>query len=58
MNVLFYLIGEGETLLVVLLLLYLSECLIWVKRESVQFSNWFQLIAFQVMVMRILVKLW
>ena len=41
MNALFYLIGEGETLLVVLLLLYLSECLIWVKRESVAFvSAW------------------
>jgi hypothetical protein len=40
-NVLFYLIGEGETLLLVLLLLYLSECLIWVKRESVAFvSGW------------------
>ena len=45
MNVFFYLIGEGETLLVILLLLYLSECLIWVKRESVAVvspwgSNW------------------
>ena len=41
MNVLFYLIGEGETLLFVLLLLYLSECGIWVKRESVAFvSGW------------------
>ena len=41
MNVLFYLIGEGETLLFVLILLYLSECLIWVKRESVAFvSAW------------------
>jgi hypothetical protein len=40
-NVLFYLIGEGETLLFVLILLYLSECLIWVKRESVAFlSGW------------------
>jgi hypothetical protein len=40
-NVLFYLIGEGETLLFVLLLLYLSECVIWVKRESVAFvSGW------------------
>lgn len=37
MNVLFYLIGEGETLLFVLILLYLSECLIWVKRESIAF---------------------
>ncbi len=41
MNVLFYLIGEGETLLFVLFLLYLSECGIWVKRESVAFvSGW------------------
>ena len=41
MNVVFYLIGEGETLLLVLILLYLSECLIWVKRESVAFvSTW------------------
>jgi hypothetical protein len=29
------LIGEGQTLLLILVLLYLSECLIWVKRESV-----------------------
>lgn len=35
MNFLFYLIGEGETLLFILVLLYLSECLIWVRRESV-----------------------
>ena len=41
MNVLFYLIGEGETLLFVLFLLYFSECGIWVKRESVAFvSGW------------------
>ena len=41
MNVLFYLIGEGETLLFILILLYLSECLIWVQRESVAFvSGW------------------
>ena len=41
MNVVFYLIGEGETLLFVLILLYLSECSIWVKRESVGFvSAW------------------
>ena len=41
MNFVFYLIGEGETLLFVLLLLYLSECGIWVKRESVAFvSGW------------------
>ncbi|HET6980313.1 MAG TPA: hypothetical protein VFI24_28520 [Pyrinomonadaceae bacterium] len=41
MNVLFYLVGEGETLLFILVLLYLSECLIWVKRESVAFvSSW------------------
>jgi len=34
-------IGEGETLLLILVLLYLSECLIWVKRESVAFvSAW------------------
>jgi hypothetical protein len=40
-NVVFYLVGEGETLLLVLILLYLSECLIWVKRESVAFvSAW------------------
>ena len=39
MNVVFYLIGEGETLLLVLILLYLSECLIWVKRESVAFVS-------------------
>jgi hypothetical protein len=38
-NVVFYLIGEGETLLFVLILLYLSECLIWVKRESVAFVS-------------------
>jgi hypothetical protein len=35
------LIGEGQTLLLILILLYLSECLIWVKRESVAFvSTW------------------
>jgi hypothetical protein len=35
------LIGEGETLLLILVLLYLSECLIWVRRESVAFvSAW------------------
>jgi len=35
------LIGEGQTLLLILILLYLSECLIWVKRESVAFvSAW------------------
>ena len=39
MNVVFYLIGEGETLLLVVILLYLSECLIWVKRESVAFVS-------------------
>ena len=40
MNVL-DLIGEGQTLLLILILLYLSECLIWVKRESVAFvSAW------------------
>ena len=40
MNVLFF-IGEGQTLLLILILLYLSECLIWVKRESVAFvSPW------------------
>ena len=34
-------IGEGQTLLLILILLYLSECLIWVKRESVAFvSTW------------------
>jgi len=34
-------IGEGPTLLFILLLLYLSECVIWVKRESVAFvSAW------------------
>ena len=40
MNVFFF-IGEGQTLLLILILLYLSECLIWVKRESVAFvSAW------------------
>ena len=40
MNVL-DLISEGQTLLFILILLYLSECLIWVKRESVAFvSAW------------------
>ena len=40
MNVL-DLIGESQTLLLILILLYLSECLIWVKRESVAFvSAW------------------
>ena len=40
MNVLDF-IGEGPTLLFILVLLYLSECLIWVKRESVAFvSAW------------------
>ena len=40
MNVLDF-IGEGPTLLFVLVLLYLSECVIWVKRESVAFvSAW------------------
>jgi len=35
------LIGEGQTLLLILILLYLSECVIWVKRESVAFvSAW------------------
>jgi hypothetical protein len=34
-------IGEGPTLLLILVLLYLSECVIWVKRESVAFvSAW------------------
>jgi hypothetical protein len=32
-------IGEGPTLLFILVLLYLSECLIWVKRESVAFVS-------------------
>jgi hypothetical protein len=37
----FFFIGEGQTLLLILILLYLSECLIWVKRESVAFvSGW------------------
>ena len=41
MNVLLDLIGEGSTLLLILVLLYLSECVIWVKRESVAFvSAW------------------
>lgn len=40
MNVLDF-IGEGPTLLFILVLLYLSECVIWVKRESVAFvSAW------------------
>jgi hypothetical protein len=33
------LIGESQTLLLILVLLYLSECLIWVKRESVAFVS-------------------
>jgi hypothetical protein len=34
-------IGEGPTLLFILVLLYLSECVIWMKRESVAFvSAW------------------
>ncbi len=41
MNTLVFLIGEGQTLLLILIVLYLSECLIWVKRESVAFvSPW------------------
>ena len=40
MNILDF-IGEGPTLLFILVLLYLSECVIWVKRESVAFvSAW------------------
>lgn len=40
MNVLDF-IGEAPTLLLILILLYLSECFIWVKRESVAFvSTW------------------
>lgn len=40
MNVLDF-IGEGPTLFLILVLLYLSECVIWVKRESVAFvSAW------------------
>lgn len=40
MNGLFF-IGEGQTLLLILIVLYLSECLIWVKRESVALvSTW------------------
>lgn len=31
------LISEGQTLLLILILVYLSDCLIWVKRESVAF---------------------
>ena len=32
---------EGQTLLLILILVYLSDCLIWVKRESVAFvSTW------------------
>jgi uncharacterized protein (DUF697 family) len=31
--------SDGQTLLLVLILLYLSECLIWVKRESVAFVS-------------------
>ncbi len=31
--------SEGQTLLLILILLYLSECLIWVKRESVAFVS-------------------
>jgi len=36
-NTVVFLIGEGQTLLLILIVLYLSECLIWVKRESVAF---------------------
>lgn len=33
--------SEGQSLLLILILLYLSDCLIWVKRESVAFaSSW------------------
>jgi len=38
-NTIEFLIGEGETLLLILIVLYLSECLIWVKRESVAFVS-------------------
>src|SRR6185503_10134802 len=32
---------DGQTLLLILILVYLSDCLIWVKRESVAFvSTW------------------
>ena len=32
---------EGQTLLLILILVYLTDCLIWVKRESVAFvGNW------------------
>ena len=31
--------SEGQTLLLVLVLIYLTECLIWVKRESVAFVS-------------------
>lgn len=31
--------SEGQTLLLILILLYLTECLIWVKRESVAFVS-------------------
>src|ERR1051325_3325397 len=30
---------EGQTLLLILILVYLSDCLIWVKRESVAFVS-------------------
>src|ERR1041385_3614743 len=30
---------DGQTLLLVLILLYVSDCLIWVKRESVAFIS-------------------
>src|SRR5689334_16225323 len=32
---------EGQTLLLILIVVYLSDCLIWVKRESIAFvSSW------------------
>jgi hypothetical protein len=34
-----FFITEGQTLLLILILLYLSECLIWVKRQSVAFVS-------------------
>ena len=33
--------SEAQTLLLILILLYLTECLIWVKRESVAFVSRF-----------------
>ena len=37
----FSFITDGQTLLLILALLYLTECLIWVKKQSIAFvSPW------------------